>query len=109
MPINIMLPIEVNDTIKTLGERIKLARLRRQMSQDELVRKCGISRRTLYAIEQGTPGIAAGTVLLVLWALGLLDSAKQVADPDADEHGKILEAARRKTRVRNPAPLDNDF
>lgn len=31
-----------------------------------------------------------------------------VADPDTDEHGKILEAARRPQRVRVSTP-DNDF
>jgi hypothetical protein len=48
-------------------------------------------------------------VLSVLWALGLLDSVKALADPDYDEHGKILEAATRPERVRAHQVLDNDF
>jgi hypothetical protein len=48
-------------------------------------------------------------VLSVLWALGLLDSGKALADPDSDEHGKILEAATRLERVQAYNVLDNDF
>jgi hypothetical protein len=62
----------------------------------------------LYRLEHGDPGIANGTMLTVLWTLGLLDSASGIADPDTDEHGKILEAARRPTRAR-AEKLDNDF
>ena len=101
-------PFEVFDTLKQLGEHIRIARVRRQMRQDELADKCRISRKTLYNIENGSPGIAIGHLFSVLWALNLLDEAKRLANPDNDEHGKILEAAQRKQRVRDPEP-DNDF
>ncbi|MCW7538420.1 helix-turn-helix domain-containing protein [Aquabacterium sp. A7-Y] len=102
------LPLEVLQTVQELGRRIRTARVRRRMTTDDLADACGIGRRTLYRIENGEPGVALGTYLAVLWKLGLLDSAKKVADPDADEHGKILEAASRPQRVRPRAP-DNDF
>jgi transcriptional regulator with XRE-family HTH domain len=79
------------------------------MSQEELAQACGITRKTLYALEKGAPGTTAGTIFMVLWKLGLLNTASALADPDADEHGKILEAARRPRRVRHPAGNDNDF
>ncbi|MEI8030593.1 MAG: helix-turn-helix transcriptional regulator [Comamonadaceae bacterium] len=103
------LPFEVSEVVKQLGENIRLARVRRRMRQDELAEKCRISRKTLYAIENGFPGIAIGTIFSVLWALGLLDSAKVLAAPDQDEHGRILEAAQQKQRVRDPVKVDNDF
>lgn len=102
------LPLEVRKSVELLGERIRTARLRRQLSTDELARACGMGRRTLYRIETGEPGVAMGTVLAVLWKLGLLDTVGAVAAPDDDEHGKILEAARRPRRVRAIAS-DNDF
>jgi hypothetical protein len=37
------------------------------------------------------------------------DTVQGVANPDDDEHGKILEAARRPERVRSQAAQDNDF
>jgi hypothetical protein len=41
--------------------------------------------------------------------LGLMGTTTALADPDADEHGKILEAARRPRRARQPAAGDSDF
>lgn len=102
------LPREVQTCIEELGQRVRIARVRRRLSTEHLAQACGISRRTLYRIETGDPGIAMGTFMSVLWKLGLLESLRGVADPDTDDHGKILEAASRPRRVRTPAP-DNDF
>ena len=104
-----LLPFEVATAVKQLGENIRLARVRRQMSQDELAQACNITRKTLYALENGKSGTTVGTVLSVLWKLGLLGTAMALANPEADEHGKILEAARRSKRVRRVTPNDNDF
>ena len=100
--------MEVQQSVLRLGEHIRTARLRRQLSTEALAQACGIGRRTLYRIENGEPGVAVGTLLAILWKLGLLDTVGAVADPDTDEHGKILEAARRPQRVRASTP-DNDF
>jgi transcriptional regulator with XRE-family HTH domain len=102
------LPLEVQKSVALLGERIRTARLRRQLSAEELAKACGLGRRTLYRIENGEPGVAIGSMLAVLWKLGLLGTSRAVANPDDDEHGKVLEAARRPQRVRTPV-LDNDF
>ena len=45
-----------------------------------------------------------------MWALGLLHLAASLTDQTADEAGLLLEAQRRKTRVRLPhGALDDDF
>jgi DNA-binding XRE family transcriptional regulator len=103
------LPLEVTTAVQRLGENIRLARVRRRLSQEELALACGIARKTLYVLEKGAPGASVATAFTVLWKLGLLSTAAALADPDADEHGKILEAARRSKRVRNPVDSDNDF
>lgn len=102
------LPREVLTHLEELGQRVRTARVRRRMSTADLAQACGIGRRTLYRIESGEPGIALGTFMSVLWKLGLLDSLAGVANPDTDDHGKILEAATRPQRVRTAVP-DNDF
>ncbi len=102
-------PLEVQSATQRLGENIRLARVRRRLSQEELAQACGITRKTLYAVEKGTSGATVATAFTVLWKLGLLGTAAALADPDADEHGKILEAARRPKRVRHPVNADNDF
>jgi DNA-binding XRE family transcriptional regulator len=104
-----MITLEVATAAQRLGTNIRLARIRRGMSQQALADACDITRKTLYALEQGSPGTSLGTAFSVLWKLGLLDTASALADPDADEHGRILEAARRPERARRSAAVDNDF
>jgi transcriptional regulator with XRE-family HTH domain len=109
MAVTTTTPLEVATAVQRLGENIRLARLRRRMSQEELARSCDITRKTVYALETGNAGTTVGTVFTVLWKLGLMSTTSALADPDSDEHGKILEAASRPKRARQPAPSDNDF
>ncbi len=66
-----ILPFVVEDALGDLGERISLARRARRITQPDLAAKAGISLSTLLAIEKGTPTVQIGSVLMVLWALGL--------------------------------------
>src|SRR6266571_8637378 len=93
-------PAEATERIKELGYRVRLARTRRGMSIAELAAKAGINRNTLNALELGRPGVALGAYVTVLWALGLDKTLEGVAHPDADTHGKTLEASRRPARIR---------
>ena len=102
------LPDVVAEHVSRLGQRIRLARLRRGWSVAELADKAGMNRNTLTAIELGKPGTSLGACLTVLWVLGLDGTLAGVADPDADLHGKALEAARRPTRARKSSD-DFDF
>lgn len=57
--------------LKDLGEHIQLARLRRQLSADQIAERTGLGRKTIYNIEQGSPTVAIGSYLQVLFVLGL--------------------------------------
>jgi transcriptional regulator with XRE-family HTH domain len=103
------IPFEVSEAVKRLGENIRIARVRRRIRQEDLAEKCDITRKTLYGIENGLPGIAVGNIFTVLWTLGLIESTRAIAEPDEDEHGKILEAAKQPQRVRDSSDVDNDF
>jgi DNA-binding XRE family transcriptional regulator len=102
------LPFEVTQVALELGMHLRTARKRRRLRQGELAQKAGISEKTIRRLEQGDTGVSLGHVLSVLWAMGLLQTAKALANPETDEHGKTLELARLPERVRNSAP-DNDF
>ena len=54
-----------------MGENIKLARLRRKFSAEQVAERANISRPTLSAIEKGIPTVSIGSYLLVLQVLGL--------------------------------------
>lgn len=109
MGIRKTLPIETTVRIKELGYRVRLARTRRGMSIAEVAAKAGINRNTLNALELGKPGVALGAYITVLWALGLDKTLDRVAHPDADSHGKTLEASRQPARVRKSQKSKNEY
>lgn len=103
------IPTAVAERIKELGYRVRQARIRRGMSIAEVAAKAGINRNTLNALELGKHGVAMGAYVTVLWALGLDKTLDGVAHPDADTHGKTLEASRRPTRVRKSRKSKNEY
>ena len=106
---NFSTPLHVSERITQLGQRIRVARIRRGWSVLDLATKAGVNRNTLTALELGRPGTAIGVCFTVLWALGLEKSLDAVADPDTDAHGKALEASRRPTRAGKPRMTGNDY
>jgi transcriptional regulator with XRE-family HTH domain len=109
MGIKKTLPAAATERIKELGYLVRLARTRRGMSIAEVAAKAGINRNTLNALELGKPGVAIGAYVTVLWALGLDRTLDGVAHPDADIHGKTLEASRRPARVRKSQKSKNEY
>ena len=78
------------DILKQMGEQIKLARLRRNISVELAAERAGISRTTLWKVEQGNPGVAIGIYAAVLHALNDMDSDLLLIARD-DELGRKLE------------------
>jgi len=75
--------------LERLGENIKLARLRRNISTTLQAERAGISRPTLCMIEKGSPSVALGNYVQVLVSLGMeKDLLKVAAD---DELGRTLQ------------------
>jgi DNA-binding XRE family transcriptional regulator len=103
------MPAEVAARLKDLGYRLRIARTRRGMSIAEAAVKAGIKRNTLNAHDLGKPGVAIGAYITVLWTLGLDQTLDGVAHPDADTHGKTLEASRRPERVRKVRKKKNEY
>ena len=106
---NFSIPPQVSERVTLLGQRIRVARIRRGWSVLDLARKAGVNRNTLTALEFGKPGTSIGVCLTVLWVLGLEKSLDAVADPDTDVHGKALEASRRPTRAGKRRKTRNDY
>ncbi len=112
MPIfmsNFATPLPVSNCLIELGQRIRIARIRRGWSVAELASKSGVNRNTLTALELGKPGTAISICFTVLWALGLEASLDDVANPDNDVHGKALEASRRPARAGRPRKISNEY
>lgn len=80
------LPILFPSTVRqldALGDRLRLARLRRRYSAVTVAERAGITRSTLYRAEKGDPGVALGTYLSVLHVLGLQGDLDGLARDDA--------------------------
>ncbi len=102
-------PAAVEDILNRLGRNIRTARLRRKLSMEEMAERVGISRYVLADIEKGKPTTAIAAYLGALWVLGLLRDMREVADPDRDEEGKILERARSPKTAPKRKTIDDDF
>lgn len=95
----ILLP-KAKRILAELGENIKLARLRRRISAEQLSERANISRPTLTAIEKGAESVSIGNYLQVLMVLGLEQDLLAVALDD--ELGRKLQDAKLKTKKRAP-------
>ena len=78
------------EILKTMGEQIKLARLRRCLSATLVAERAGISRASLWKVESGNPAVAMGIYAAVLHALNNLDKDLLLVAKD-DQMGRQLQ------------------
>lgn len=77
--------------LESLGENIRLARLRRNITSTMLAERAGMTRMTLYSIENGEPTVSLGAYANALFSLGLEGDLSLVARDD--EFGRKLQDA----------------
>ena len=61
------------DILSSMGQQIKLARLRRNLSVELVAERADISRATLWKVEKGDKTVAIGIYAAVLHALNGMD------------------------------------
>lgn len=86
--------------LEQLGEHIRLARLRRKLSAEQVAERAGINRTTLWNIEKGMATVTMGAYCQVLLVLGLLEDLLKVAADD--ELGRRLQDADILVKKRAP-------
>jgi transcriptional regulator with XRE-family HTH domain len=74
------------------GKSIRLGRLQRRLTAQELAERVGVSRSTLQRIEKGDPGVEIGLMFEAAAIVG-------VRLFDADERGLASHAARTDDRI----------
>lgn len=87
------------EVLKTMGEQIKLARLRRNLPVKLVAERAGISRASLWKVESGNPSVAMGIYAAVLHALGGMDKDLGLVAKD-DEMGRQMQDLNLMTRKR---------
>ena len=83
------LPRKLEQKMQVVGEQIKLARLRRNLSIAQVAERATCSPLTVSRIEKGAPTVAIGIYLRVLYALQLDDDILSLAKDD--ELGRTLQ------------------
>ena len=93
------------EILKTMGEQIKLARLRRSLSAELVSERAGISRASLRKVEKGDPSVAMGIYAAVLHALNNFDKDLLLVAKD-DELGRQIQDLNLIIRKRAPRRSD---
>ena len=92
------LPRRAAHNLQIAGEQIRLARLRRDLTISQVAERASCSDLTVMRVERGTPTVAIGIYLRVLFALGLDESILALAKDD--EMGRTLQELDLKHRQR---------
>ena len=95
----ILLPKEQR-VLERLGENIKLARLRRKLTMENVAERANISRKTLWHVEKGSTHISIGTILQVLSVLGFKNELGEIAKDDL--LGRKLQDMKLLVKKRGP-------
>ncbi len=95
----ILLP-KMEKMLVQVGENIKLARLRRKLSAEQVAERANISRPTLWNIEKGGGGVAMAAYAQVLFVLGLEKDLLKLGSDDV--LGRKLQDAEILVKKRAP-------
>jgi transcriptional regulator with XRE-family HTH domain len=94
--------------LATLGENIKLARLRRKFSVRSMSERSGMAISTMVNIEKGSPSVSLGNYLQVLSVLRLDEDLLLIAEKDPlgrqiQDAGLIVK--KRAPKKKQPDPV----
>lgn len=102
-------PYQVERALKRLGANLRTARLRRNLTLEDVAEKIGTGRRAVIEAEKGKPSTSAAVYTALLWAYDLLEPIAVLADPSTDREGLALAGQRERARSGKPDELDSDF
>ncbi len=102
-------PYAVEQALRRLSANLRTARLRRNLTIEDVAEKIGTGRRAVMEAEKGKASTSAAVYIALLWAYDLLDQMSDLADPALDEEGLTLSPSRERARARAKEGLDSDF
>jgi transcriptional regulator with XRE-family HTH domain len=85
-------PLEVTQFVTEVGQRVRLMRRARRLTQSDLAMRANVSRLTVIAVEAGALSTRFSDVARLLWALD--DQSLQAALASAAQDAAYQEAAR---------------
>lgn len=97
MPQPVALTSSEQEAILLLGRRIKAARLRRNISQEAMAQRAGVTRKTYADLEGGKPTVGLSILVKVMMILGYVDRVGDILA--SDPIGEDIEAASSRKRA----------
>lgn len=94
------IPRQVKDALSRLGQKIKLSRLRRGLSQKELADNCQLNRDTIYRLENDPASVSLQNLTMALFMLDRLDEFDELLDPGKDKYALTIESEELLSRNR---------
>ena len=95
----------LQERLTLIGENIRLARLRRRLSAEQISERAGITRTTLRGVERGDPSVSFGAYANVFFCLGLENDLTLLGNDD--ELGRKLQDIQLITKKRAPRRAKN--
>ena len=92
------LPRQLEEHLSVVGEQFRLARLRRNLTIEQVAERAQCSRLTVAKLEKGMPTVSLGVVMRVLYALQLDEDILHLAEDDM--LGRIIQDVTLKNRKR---------
>lgn len=88
----------LEEILSIVGEQLKLARLRRNLSIEQIAERVQCSRNTVAQAEKGSPTVSIGIYARILYALQLEDDLLHLALDD--KMGRMVQDLELKQRQR---------
>ena len=102
------MPPAAATALRSLGENLAIARVRRRESQRAWARRLGVSVPTLIRMERGDPGVGVGIYVTALWLMGRVNALPDLAAPAQDQgalESDVRDALKRRA-VRSAASIE---
>ncbi|MBP5367314.1 MAG: helix-turn-helix transcriptional regulator [Bacteroidales bacterium] len=94
----VWMPRKLQENLQIMGEQIKLARLRRNLSMEQVAERAMCSLPTIMSVEKGKPTVSVGIYLRVLYALQMENDILLIAKDDP--LGRLAQDMELKQRQR---------
>lgn len=93
----VLLGGDEREALERLGHRIRLARLRRNLSMEDVAERAGTTRKSIRALETGSSTIGLALLVRVMSILGYPERIPQLLE--SDPIGEDLESVHGRKRA----------